>query len=170
MSNKINEINREIIDIIKSGKLYKNSNMLFLLGDNSTGKSEIGEIIKNTTDILVLDNFSDSYDKIPKDKKTLIITHNWRLLVPYLKGYEPIIVTQYNDLYLVIDVEILQSADLECYNCGNNFSKFLNNAISNCWSKLNEQYFQEYVKSLGVLKKSDELMIREIEKWRDNYE
>ena len=131
-----NELMKDICKII----LNTETNLVFLIGENSTGKSDIGEILKDK--IIVLDNYKGSYDDIPKDRKVLVITHNVHLLL-VVNPNTKVIITQTNDLYISTDCDVSNYGDIIEKMCTkNSLSVFLNNAVSGNWSELNELFLK----------------------------
>jgi hypothetical protein len=154
-----NVLQQEICNIILNSK----TDLVFLMGENSTGKSEIGEILKDK--IAVLDNYKGTFDEIPKDKKVLVITHKIELLLQAEKNTK-VVITRTDDLYISTD------CDMDSYGDVSNrvfkaepLSVFLNNSISGNWSELNEAYLQEYI-ATHEINNADKCVLETIESFK----
>lgn len=152
-------LQQDICKIILNSK----SNIVFLVGDNSTGKSEIGEILKDQ--ITVLDNYKGTFDEIPKDRRVLVITHKVELLLQ-AEPITTVIITRTNGLYISTDCDIDDYGHIvhKIYN-SEPMSIFLINSVSGSWSELNEEYLQEYL-SINKLNKADESILKTIESFK----
>lgn len=152
-------LQQDICKIILNSK----TNIVFLVGDNSTGKSEIGEILKDK--ITVLDNYRGTFDEIPKDRKVLVITHKVDLLLQ-AERITTVIITRTNDLYISTDCDMDSHGHI-VYKMfkSDPLSVFLNNSTSGSWSELNEAYLKEYL-STNKLNKADECILETIESFK----
>ena len=149
-----------------------NNHICFLIGDNMTGKTDIGELVQNLDDsILVLDNFNGKYSDLPKDGRILVITHNpWILKNAYCR--DKIIMLVKNSIYAITEVEDNFHIDNIFYKLSKKddltflLARLLNNAVDGCWSKLNNEYLEYYKKNKRNIEKTDILIFDEIEKWK----
>lgn len=155
------KLKQDISNIILNSK----TNMIFLIGENSTGKSEIGEMLKDK--IIVLDNYTGTFDNIPKDNKVLIITHNINLLLQ-AKRNTKVIITRTDDLYISTDCDVNSYGDIiEIMYNKDLLSVFLNNSISGDWSELNELFLQDYIANNKLtLTPADKLILKTIEDFK----
>jgi len=154
-----NRLTHDISEIILNSK----SDLIFLIGENSTGKSEIGEILKDK--IIVLDNYTGIFDEIPKNKKVLVITHKLGLLLN-AENNTKVIITRTNDLYISTDCDVINYGDISnMMYAANHMSVFLNNSISGDWSELNEELLQEYL-STHELSLADKRVLETIQSFK----
>lgn len=152
-------LSQDICTIILNSK----TNLVFLIGDNSTGKSEIGELLKDK--ITVLDNYTGTFSDIPKDKRVLVITHRLNLLLQAPKNTN-IIVTRRDNLYISCDCDITNCQNItNIMNNVNSLTVFLNNAVSGNWSSLNQEFLNEYIQS-HKMTTADKLILNTIEQYK----
>lgn len=157
-----NKLYQDICNIILKNK----SNLIFLIGDNQTGKTQIGELLKDK--ILVLDNFKGELKDIPTNKKVLVITHNLRLLAQ-AKSETKVIITQPNNLYISTDCCINNIGDISnLFINSDMLSILLNNSISGDWSELNEIFLQDYI-SKNKLTIADNVLLKTINEFKNDY-
>lgn len=155
------KLQQDICNIILNSK----TNLVFLIGENSTGKSEIGEIFKDK--ITVLDNYRGTFDEIPKDKKVLVITHKVDLLLQ-AESNTKVIITRTNDLYISTDCDVSNYSDItHSMFEAELISVLLNNSISGNWSELNEVFLQEYLET-HKLNDADKCVLDTMERFKNS--
>lgn len=166
------QMKEEVTYIITKHLKY---HICFLIGDNMTGKTDIANLVKKIDpSIIIFDNYRGRYDELPSKGKILVITHN-PIILKCANPTDKIIMLQSNYIYLVTDIEDKSHVDSIFYkmssnNYNSNFllSCLLNNACQGCWSKLNNEFLEIYKKEKGTITKSDELIFKEIENWKNS--
>lgn len=160
------KMKNEIVDIL----FHADYNICFLIGDNSCGKTDIASMLRERTeDIIILDNFNGKYEDIPQDKKCLVITHS-RQVLESAKYSDMVIAICPDYLFCVTDicdgskVQNLISMTYEKPTTQSVLSRLLNNVLSCGWSEYFDEYYEKVKKE--NLSKSDEVIIKEIEKWK----
>ena len=165
--NKLYEnLKSDICNII----LKTDAKLIFLIGDNSTGKTEIGNALKGNNDICVMDNYRGNLIDVDSSKKTVIITHYIDLLLT-APSLSKVIITQTNDIYVSTvcdDFHTHEDIVTMMYN-KNPLGAFLNNALANNWSELNQKLLDEYIeKNSSSLDVATNLIIDTIKRYINN--
>jgi hypothetical protein len=167
------DMKKEVAYIITNKLNFNNYNVCFIIGDNSTGKTEIGKLVKEmSSNIEVIDNYNQHYNELPKNKKLVVITH-YPWILKEASEYDKVIMIYKDAVYKLSDIESQNNVDNMFDQLYNNSKDRLlqvamSNALQGCWSKLNDEYLEKYKEEKGALQKSDELIINEIDKWKDN--
>lgn len=159
-------LKQEVADIIVN---KFNNRICFLIGDNMTGKTEIANLVKEMdSSIKIFDNYYGKYSNLPSVGRSLVITHN-RMVLEQADSKDKVIMLMPNSIYCATEIESKSHVDTMFYVTGQedslNFllSRLLNNAVSGCWSDLNEKYLEYYKNSKQKITPCDEAIFKQIE-------